>query len=110
MRADTRSRFRPPEELSLEHVRREVRLGSQFAAEAFERAFARFVQTYNVAPLLARCSPDVLDRYCRLFEHAGEACLRREVTFRGIPLLAAVLPTGVIAFEGEVDEDRMGDW
>jgi hypothetical protein len=110
MRADTRSRFRSPKELYLEHVRREVRLGSKFAAEAFERAFERFVQTYNVAPTLARCSPDVLDRYCRLFEHTDEAARRREVRYRGIPLYAAVLPSGVIAFEGEVDEDRMGDW
>ena len=91
-------------------MRREVRLGSKFAAEAFERAFERFVQTYNVAPKVARCSPDVLDRYCRLFELADDAARREELRFRGIPLYAAVLPAGVIAFEGEVDEDRMGDW
>ena len=68
------------------------------------------MQTYNVKPQLARCSPDVLDRYCRLFEAGEDVARRREVSFRGIPLLAAVLPAGVIAFEGEVDEDRMGDW
>ncbi|MGD0967117.1 MAG: hypothetical protein ABR949_02420 [Candidatus Aquilonibacter sp.] len=98
------------EERTLEHVRREVRLGSNFAAEAFERAFDRFVQTYNVMPVLARCSPDVLERYCRLFESGVDAARQREVRFRGIPLLAAVLPSGTIAFEGEVDSDRMGDW
>ncbi|MDP9025059.1 MAG: hypothetical protein M3N13_06790 [Candidatus Eremiobacteraeota bacterium] len=90
-------------------MRREVRLGSQFGAEAFERAFDRFVQTYNVPPVLARCSPDVLDRYCALFETV-EASRMREVHYRGIPIYAAVLPSGIIAFEGEVDEDRMGDW
>ncbi len=91
-------------------MRREVRLGSNFAAEAFERAFDRFVQIYNVAPEIARCSPDVLERYCRLFESGADAAREREVRFRGIPIFAAVLPAGTIAFEGEVDEDRMGDW
>ncbi len=87
-----------------------MRLGSEFAAEAFAKAFDRFVQAYNVRPLLARCSPDVLERYCRLFEAGEDAARRREVRYRDIPLLAAVLPVGTIAFEGEVDEDRMGDW
>jgi hypothetical protein len=87
-----------------------VRLGSNFASDAFERAFERFVQTYNVAPALARCSPDVLERYCSLYESGADVARRREVQFRGIPLLAAVLPAGTIAFEGDVDEDRMGDW
>jgi hypothetical protein len=85
-------------------------LGSNFAAEAFERAFERFVQTYNVPPALARCSPDVLERYCRLFEAGEDAARRREVRFRGVPIVAGVLASGTIAFEGEVDEDRMGDW
>jgi hypothetical protein len=108
--ADTRRGFAIEEERTLEHVRREVRLGSNFAAEAFERAFDRFVQTYNVNPALARCSPDVLERYCRLFESGVDAARQREIRFRGIPLFAAVLPSGTIAFEGEVDSDRMGDW
>jgi len=68
------------------------------------------VQTYNVAPSVARCSPEVLDRYCRLFERADDAARRREVRFRGIPLYAAVLPCGTVVLEGEVDEGRMGDW
>ncbi len=91
-------------------MRREVRLGSQFALEAFELAFERFLQTYNVAPTIARCSPDVLDRYCRLFERTEEAARIREVRYRGVPIYAAVMAAGTIAFEGEVDEDRMGDW
>jgi hypothetical protein len=91
-------------------VRREVRLETNFAIEAFERAFDRFVQLYNVPPALARCSPDVLARYCRLFESGDDAARQREVRFRGVPLYAAVLPEGTIAFEGDVDEDRMGDW
>lgn len=90
-------------------MRRELRLEPEFSAEEFERAFERFVQIYNVAPTQARCSPDVLDRYCRLFE-CYDATGMREFRFRGIPVLAAVLSPGTIAFEGEVDEDRMGDW
>ena len=85
-------------------------LEGRFAAEEFERAFDSFLQTYNVAPHVARCSPDVLDRYCRLFERGADAARHREVRFRGVPLYAAVLPAGTIVFEGEVDEDRMGDW
>jgi hypothetical protein len=110
MWADTRSRFRARKGAYLEHVRREVRLGAEFAAEAFERAFDRFMQIYNVAPAIARCSPDVLERYCRLFERGDDVARHREVRFRGIPLYAAVLPAGTIAFEGDIDEDRMGDW
>ena len=91
-------------------MRREVRLGSNFAPESFERAFDRFVQIYNVPPSTARCSPDVLSRFCRLFESGDDAARRREVHFRGVPIYAAVMPVGTIAFEGEVDEDRMGDW
>ena len=68
------------------------------------------MQTYNVAPLVARCSPDVLERFCRLFDQGADAARMREVRFRGVPLHAAVLPAGTVAFEGEVDEDRMGDW
>ncbi|HKU81507.1 MAG TPA: hypothetical protein VJP76_04980 [Candidatus Tumulicola sp.] len=87
-----------------------MQLDPRFAPDDFERAFDRFVQTYNVAPTVARCSPDVLDRYCRLFERIDDAARRREVRFRGIPLYAAVLRAGTIVFEGEVDEGRMGDW
>jgi hypothetical protein len=94
----------------VEHVRREVRLGSDFAVDAFERAFERFVELYNVSPVLARCSPDVLERYCRLAEPGDDAARRREIRFRGVPLYAAVLAAGTVAFEGDVDEDRMGDW
>lgn len=107
--AGTRRRVRPVGEAYLEHVRREVRLGAEFAAQAFEGAFDRFVQTYNVAPQLARCSPDVLVRFCRVF-NGGESAHNEQLRFRGVPLYAAVLPAGVVAFEGEVDEDRMGDW
>lgn len=99
-----------PKERDLEVVRREIRLDPRFAADEFERAFESFVQTYNVTPHVARCSPDVLDRYCRLFERGEDAAQRRELRFRGVPLYAAVLAGGTIVFEGEVDEDRMGDW
>ena len=99
----------PKEAYPLERVAREIRLQPGFATGDFERAFDSFVQTYNVAPEAGRCSPDVLDRYSRLFE-SDDAARRRQVRFRGVPLYAAVLPAGTIVFEGEVDEDRMGDW
>jgi hypothetical protein len=98
------------EEASLERVRREIVLEARFGASEFVRAYESFVQTYNVAPHVARCSPDVLDRYCRLFELGDEAARQREVRFRDVPVFAAILPSGTVVFEGEVDEDRMGDW
>ncbi|HTA38874.1 MAG TPA: hypothetical protein VK760_07355 [Candidatus Acidoferrales bacterium] len=98
------------EEASLERVRREIVLEARFGASEFERAYESFVKTYNVAPHVARCSPDVLDRYCRLFDLGEEASRQREVRFRNIPIFAAILPAGTVVFEGEVDEDRMGDW
>ena len=76
----------------------------------FERAFDGFVQLYNVEPVAARCSPDVLERYCDLFESSAGAANERQIRYRGVPLVAAILPPGTVAFEGEVDEDRMGDW
>ena len=94
----------------LEHVRRELRLESGFTVEAFERAFERFVQIYNVLPKAAHCSPDVLERYCALFELGEPTLARSQIRYRGIPVGAAILPPGTISFEGEVDEDRMGDW
>jgi hypothetical protein len=100
----------PKEAYPLERVRREIQLDARFAADEFERAFDSFVQTYNVAPTVARCTPEVLERYCRLFERLDDAARRREIRFRGIPIYAAVLPSGTIVLEGEVDADRMGDW
>jgi hypothetical protein len=111
IRADTPSRFRLPKEAyPLETVRRELRLDARFTPGDFERAFDSFVQTYNVAPKVVRCSPDVLDRYCGIFERGEDVARRREVRYRGVPLYSAVLAAGTIVFEGEVDEDRMGDW
>jgi hypothetical protein len=96
----------------VEFVRREVRIGATFTRGDFERAFATFRQTYNVAPSRALCAPDVLARFCALYEsqrvtvHMASTRLR----FEGVSLVAAVLPPGTVAFEGEIDEERMGDW
>ena len=97
-------------ELDLEYVRKEVHLGASFSSASFERAFAAFRSLYNVMPQRVTCSPDVLDRYCRLYEGNGLEPGGRVVRFEGIPLAAAVLPPGTVAFEGEVDPGRMGDW
>jgi len=98
------------EEATLEHVRREVRLGRQFSTAEFERAVAKFRHLYHVRPERVLCSPDVLERYCELYERSGDVGHVREVRFEGIPISASILPPGMVAFEGEVDEARMGDW
>ncbi len=87
-----------------------MRLGSRFEIDDFERALYSFRQLYNVAPLRVACSPDVLRRFCLLFERSEDDAERREIRFEGIPLVAAIMAAGTIAFEGEVDEGRMGDW
>jgi hypothetical protein len=109
MRAGTASRFRLREDPHLERVRREVRLGRHFSPAEFERAFRSFRQMYQVPPTLVLCAPDVLDRYCELFERSG-AAHRRELRFEGARIAASIVPPGIVAFEGEVDADRMGDW
>ncbi|MDP9110484.1 MAG: hypothetical protein M3Z07_04050 [Candidatus Eremiobacteraeota bacterium] len=91
-------------------MRREVRLGRLFSTGEFERAFASFAELYQVRPHSVACSPDVLQRYCVLFEGSVEDAHRCELRYNGIPLVASVLPPGMIAFEGHVDEGRMGDW
>ena len=68
-----------------------------------------FQQLYQSRPSAVYCSPDVLERYSEVFARAGD-WQTRELRFEGIRVLAAVMPPGTIAFEGEVDEDRMGDW
>jgi hypothetical protein len=96
----------------LEHVRREIQLGPRFSRQAFERAFKRFLELYGVRPLRASCSPDVLARYCALFERSEVVAHQPSgrVAYEGVPLVAAVLAPGTIVFEGEVEETRMGDW
>ena len=100
------------EETETETVRREIVVGACFSAEAFADAFAQFRKIYNTAPLRAFCAPDVFARYCELFERSAAAAHRHSTRARyeGVPLEAAILRPGVVAFEGEVDEERMGDW
>ena len=85
-------------------------MGRGFSVADFLRALTSFRQLYNVPPSVVRCSPDVLDRYGALFARAGETAHAARLFHEGIPLVAAVLPPGTIAFEGDVDENRMGDW
>jgi hypothetical protein len=94
------------------NVRREVPLGSEFTREEFEEAFDGFRKLYNVVPLRAVCAPDVLARICELFERSGELVHKHSLrlSYWGVPIVAAVLAPGTIAFEGEVDDVRMGDW
>ncbi len=115
MAARGRTGGTPPrcsKETGLEQVRREIRLGRAFSGRTFERAFARFRALYNVAPQRIVCAPDVLVRYCSLFETEPELAHRpgARILFEGVPLYAGILAPGTIAIEGEVDETRMGDW
>ena len=103
-------------------VRREAQLGALFSRDEFESGFATFKQTYNVAPLRAFCAPDVLARFCELYGRGGDRVHQHSLQLQfdgvhslrlrhdGVPLVAAILAPGTIAFEGEVDEERMGDW
>ncbi len=57
------------------------------------------------------CAPDVLQRYAAVFTgSADHALYGRALLFEGVPLASAVVPPGTIVFEGQVDEQRMGDW
>jgi hypothetical protein len=87
-----------------------VRLGRGFSADEFERAFRGFRELYNAEPKVIHCSPDVLERYAALFEGGDPAASARSLRYSGVPLAAAILSPGTVALEGEVDEDRMGDW
>lgn len=94
----------------MEQVRWQVELGSTFDDAAFSEALTGFRRMYGVAPLRIVCAPDVLQRAAMLFARSGDDALSRELRFEGIRLVSAIVAPGTIVFEGEVDEDRMGDW
>ena len=104
-------RVRADKGATLERVRWSVDLGEGFDRDRFEDAFTGFRRLYHVRPERVLCAPDVLTRYALLYSrsvedaHAGHA-----LRFEGLPLHGAILEPGTIVFEGEVDEERMGDW
>ncbi|MGB8264927.1 MAG: hypothetical protein WCE44_01215 [Candidatus Velthaea sp.] len=61
-------------------------------------------------PLRVLCAPDVLVRAAALYAHSPDDALSCDLRFEGIPLVGAIVAPGTIVFEGEVDEERMGDW
>lgn len=91
-------------------MRWEVQLGSHFDAAAFEEAFAGFRRLYHVRPERVLCAPDVLVRYATLFARSADDAHARDLRFEGVPLVSSIVAPGTIAFEAEVDEERMGDW
>jgi hypothetical protein len=91
-------------------VRWTVTLGTAFDEVAFERALAGFRRLYNVAPERVLCAPDVLGHLAALMERSSDDALRRDMRYDGLPVVSAILAPGTIVFEGEVDEERMGDW
>jgi hypothetical protein len=94
----------------LERVRWTVALGAAFDEPALEGALAGFRRMYNVAPQRVLCAPDVLSRFAALTGLSPDDALRRELCFGGVPVVSAILAPGTLVFEGEIDEDRMGDW
>jgi len=94
----------------MERVRREVRLPPAWDVKDFERALASFMRLYGRRPALILGSPAIVERFCRHFEGNPEAAYSGAPRFEGIPLHAAILPPDVIAFEGEIDEEILGDW
>jgi hypothetical protein len=91
-------------------VRWTVALGTAFDEPALETAFAGFRRLYNVAPARVLCAPDVLSRLAALTARSADDAMHRDLRYDGIPVVSAILSPGTIVFEGEVDEERMGDW
>ncbi|HEX3550523.1 MAG TPA: hypothetical protein VHT53_09110 [Candidatus Elarobacter sp.] len=87
-----------------------VALGDAFDDADLERAFAGFRRLYNVGPERVLCAPDVLSRLSALVGRSGDDALRRQLRYGGVAVSSAILAPGTIAFEGTVDEERMGDW
>lgn len=87
-----------------------VALGNAFDAAAFDDALAGFRRLYNVAPARVLCAPDVLARFSALTGRSADDALVHALRYEGLPVVSAVLAPGTIVFEGEVDEERMGDW
>lgn len=85
-------------------------LGTAFDESAFELALAGFRRLYNVAPIRVLCAPDVLGRFSALMGRSSDDAMQRELRYDGLPVVSAILAPGTIVFEGEVDEERMGDW
>ena len=94
----------------MEQVRWTVELGATFDEEAFDEALAGFRRLYNVAPERVLCAPDVLGRFAAVMARSSHDALTRDLRYGGLPVVSAILPPGTIVFEGQVDEDRMGDW
>jgi hypothetical protein len=52
----------------------------------------------------------VLARYAALFGRSADDAHQRRLRFEGIPIQSAIVSPGTLVFEGDVDEERMGDW
>jgi hypothetical protein len=91
-------------------VRWTVVLGATYDTTDFDAALRGFRRLYNVAPQRVLCAPDVLIRFAVLHARSSEDALQRELRHGGLPVVSSILAPGTIVFEGEVDEERMGDW
>ncbi len=87
-----------------------VTLGTAFDEAGFAEALIGFRRLYHVAPLRVLCAPDVLHRFAELHARSGDDAFVRDLRHDGLSVDAAILAPGTVVFEGEVDEERMGDW
>ncbi|HEX3468170.1 MAG TPA: hypothetical protein VHT05_08850 [Candidatus Elarobacter sp.] len=94
-----------------------VTLGTSFDGPRFDAALAGFRRLYNVAPFRVLCAPDVLARFAALTAGSSDDALPLSpelatgvLHYDSLPVVSAILAPGTIVFEGEVDEERMGDW
>jgi hypothetical protein len=101
---------RAAESPPLERVRWHAILPPTFDEAAFTEAFAGFRRLYHVRPERVLCAPDVLQRFAALYARSADDALSRRLRFEGITLESAIVAPGTIVFEGQVDEERMGDW
>ncbi|MDE2571340.1 MAG: hypothetical protein KGM44_02320 [bacterium] len=100
----------PVTSMAMERVRREVQLPPDWGPETFEQALSSFVKMYGHRPMVILGGPATLARFCRHYERSIEVAYGGSPRYEGIPLHAAILQPDVVAFEGEVDEEIMGDW
>ncbi len=52
----------------------------------------------------------MLQRYAALYARSADDALSLRLRFDGIPIESAIVGPGTLVFEGDVDEERMGDW
>lgn len=87
-----------------------VAIGTAFDDAGFANAFDGFRKLYHVRPERVLCAPDVLVRFAEIYSRSADDAHEKALAYEAIPLAGAIIAPGTIVFEGDVDEERMGDW